>query len=645
VSRGGGTAAGHGTRAGAALPHDDDVVGRVYDARLAGRLVAFVRPEAGLVAVSALFMFAVMGASLLQPWLLKRLIDEHIVPGRLEGVTTIILLYLLSFAVELLSRFGQLYTMERTGQNVIQALRVKVFARMQRLDMAFFDRHPVGRLMTRVTTDVESLADLFASGTVTLLGDAVRVVAIVVILFMLDARLALVTCTIVPVLFTLSFLFRGRIRQAYRDVRRRIARINAFLQEAVSGMMLTQLFRREEEDRRDFKAINDDHRDAELRSVVYESTFSAVVELIGTLATAGILWYGGGRVLASALTFGTLVAFLEYTTRFFQPIRDLSGFYAVMQAAMASLERLFDLLDTEPTIVDGPRAAASPARAAVGSASPGSDAAGTAGSGRVEFDRVGFSYLADEPVLTDVTFTVEPGQTVALVGATGAGKTTVVKLLIRLYDPTAGSIRLDGADLRDLPVDEVRRRCGLVMQDHFLIAGTVAENIAFGDLDLSRERIEAAARLVHADRFVRGLPHGYDEPLRERGGNLSVGQKQLLSLARAVASDPPILILDEATSSIDSETEVLIQDALAQVMRGRTSLVIAHRLSTILAADRILVFHHGRIVEEGRHRELLARRGVYARLYELQFGLLKSADASQSDRPGRAEALPLPSQP
>jgi ATP-binding cassette subfamily B multidrug efflux pump len=632
VSRGGRAlpGGGSGLRGPAGDPADDDVLGRVYDARLARRLLAFVRPEAGLIALSAAFMFAVMGASLVQPWLLKRLIDDHIVPRRPEGVTALALLYLASFTIELLCRFGQIYTMERTGQNVIQALRVRVFARMQHLDMAFFDRNPVGRLMTRVTTDVESLADLFASGTVTLLGDAVRVVAIVGILFWLDARLALVTCTIVPVLFTLSFLFRGRIRQAYRDVRRRIARINAFLQEAVSGMMLTQLFRREEQDGREFKAINDDHRDAELRSVIYESSFSAIVELVGTLATAAILWYGGGRVLSSVLTFGTLVAFLEYTTRFFQPIRDLSGFYAVLQAAMASLERLFDLLDTEPSIVDGPRAAA---------------AAVAPPAGRLEFYHVGFSYRPEEPVLSDVSFTVEPGQTVAIVGATGAGKTTVVKLLIRLYDPTDGAIRLDDVDLRDRPVHEVRRRVGLVMQDHFLIAASVAENIAFGDRALSRDRIEAAARLVHADRFVRALPHGYDEPLRERGGNLSVGQKQLLSLARAVAADPPILVLDEATSSIDSETESLIQDALAQVMSGRTSLVIAHRLSTILAADRILVFHHGRIVEEGRHRELLARRGVYARLYELQFALERREDTDvQADR-GRSLPLAAPSQP
>jgi ATP-binding cassette subfamily B protein len=627
------------SRRGAAAPPDDEVGGRVYDARLVRRLLAYVLPEIALMAAAVAFMFVVMGAQLAQPWLLKRLIDEHLVTRMASGIGRLALLFLLAIAVEQAARYGQIYTMERTGQNVIRALRAQVFGHMQRMDAAFFDATPVGRLMTRVTTDVESLADLFASGAVALLGDVVKLVAIIGLLWWMDPRLALVTFAVMPVLFVLSFLFRGRIRESYRDVRRRIARINAFLQEAVGGMLLVQLFRREAADRAEFAAINRAHRDAELRAVVYESSFSAVIELVGTLATAAIIGYGGWRVAAGVLTLGTLVAFLEYTGRFFGPIRDLSGFYAVLQAAMASLERIFALLDTEPAIRSGETA---PATAA---ARPWPAPAPTP-SGLIEFDRVRFAYRPGEEVLRDVSFRVEPGRTVALVGATGAGKSTINKLLIRLYDPTSGVIRLDGVDIRSLPLDDLRRRVGVVLQDHFLVTGTIADNIAFGDRTLDREAIEAAARLVHADTFVRALPRGYDEPVRERGGNLSVGQKQLLSLARAVAADPAILVLDEATSSIDTETESLIQDALRQVLRGRTSIVIAHRLSTILAADRIFVFHHGRLAEEGRHADLFASKGIYARLCELQFGLAGGDTRREraAGAPGLLESA-RPSQP
>ncbi|HYV86609.1 MAG TPA: ABC transporter ATP-binding protein [Patescibacteria group bacterium] len=625
-----------------APPHEDDIVGRVYDARLVGRLKEYVLPETPLLLASTALMFVVMGAQLMQPWIMKLLIDEHLLKSDAAGVARLALLYFLTFGVELVARFGQLYTMERTGQNVIRDLRCRVFAHLQSLDSSFFDANPVGRLMTRVTTDVESLADLFASGAVSLLGDVVKLCAIVALLWWLDWRLALVTFTAMPVLFVLSVMFRGRIRQSYRDVRRRIARINAFLQEAIGGMLLVQLYRREPEDRRDFEAINRDHRDAEVRSVVYESTFSAVVELVGILATAAIIWYGGGRIALGVLTFGTLVAFLEYTARFFGPIRDLSGFYAVLQAAMASLERLFDLLDTEPTIVArAPHAALAPGAAPDAGATPGAGPDAGDAAGRIVFDRVSFAYVPGEEILHDVSFAVEPGMTMALVGATGAGKTTVIKLLLRLYDPTAGRILLDGRDLKEMPPETVRRRIGVVMQDHFLISGTVAENIAFGDPLLSRERIVAAARQVHADPFVRAFPRGYDEAVRERGGNLSVGQKQLLSLARAVASDPSILILDEATSSVDTETELLIQDALRVVLRGRTSIIIAHRLSTILAADRILVFHHGRLAEAGPHAALLARGGLYARLCELQFGTRDAGPLrAAADRPLPAAEAP-----
>ena len=585
--------------------HDEEVLGKAYDARLMRRLLEFVRPQSGLIALSVALMFVVMGANLLQPYLLKIFFDEHVTRGDRRGLAALVLIYLVAVTVELLARYGQLYSMELTGQNVILHLRQRVFRHLLSLDSAFFDRYPVGRLMTRVTTDIEALADLFSSGVVSLLGDSVKLLAIVGILLWLNWRLALVTFAVTPVLFLLSAMLRGRIRQSYRDVRRRIARINAYLQESISGMLLVQLFRRERVNRGEFDAINRDHRDAELRSVVYESGFSAIIELVGNVATALILWYGGGSAMRGAVTIGTLAAFLNYTSRFFGPIQDLSGFYAVLQAAMASLERIFSLLDERPAITSSASPAQPPDRVA----------------GEIEFENVRFAYRGGEDVLHDIRLRVETGERVAIVGATGSGKTTLIKLLIRLYDPGSGTIRIDGRDIRSFPLAYLRRQVGVVQQDHFLFTGTVASNIAFGRPDLAPERIERAARLVHADRFVRRLPKGFDEEVRERGSNLSVGQKQLLSFARALAYDPAVLVLDEATSSVDTETEILIQDALRLLLEGRTSIVIAHRLSTIVGADRILVMHHGRIVEQGTHRALLLRHGIYHRLYQLQFGL------------------------
>jgi ATP-binding cassette subfamily B multidrug efflux pump len=583
--------------------HEDEVLGKAYDARLARRMLPYIIPQARLIALSVVLMFVVMGSNLLGPYLLKLLFDEHILKADRHGVAALALVYLLAITVELLARYGQLYSMELTGQNVILNLRDRVFRHLLSLDSAFFDRSPLGRLMTRVTTDIEALADLFSSGVVSLLGDSVKLIAIVVILVWLDWRLACVTFAMTPVLFLLSAMLRGRIRQAYRDVRRRIARINAYVQETVSGMVLVQLFRREEVNRREFDAINSEHRDAELRSVIYESGFSAIIEMVGNVATALILWYGGGEMLRNALTLGTLVAFLNYTSRFFGPIQDLSGFYAVLQAAMASLERIFALLDERPSITSPLLPAALPER----------------GEGRIEFADVRFAYRAGEEVLHGISLRVEPGEKVAIVGATGSGKTTLIKLLIRLYEPASGSIRMDDRDVRSLPLPYLRRQVGVVQQDHFLFTGTIASNIGFGRPDLARDRLERAARLVHADRFVRELPDGYNAGVRERGNNLSVGQKQLLSFARALAYDPAVLVLDEATSSVDTETEVLIQDGLRLLLQGRTSIVIAHRLSTIVGADRILVMHHGRIAEQGTHHNLLQKRGIYHRLYQLQF--------------------------
>jgi len=583
--------------------HEDEVAGKPQDLRLALRLLPFLAPQAGVIGLSVGLLFVVMGAGLVQPYLFKVLIDDHLVRGEGHGLARLVLLYMAAAAVELAARYAQTYLMERTGQNVILDLRRRAFAHLQGLDAAFFDRHPVGRLMTRVTTDIEALADLFSSGVVTLLGDTIKLLAIVVILWWLDPHLALVTFAMAPVLFAISALFRGRIRHAYREARRRIARINARLQETISGMLIVQLFRREPLERREFAAINRDHRDAELRTVVYESSFSAVIELVGTLATALILAYGGWRILAGVLTFGTLAAFLEYTTRFFAPIRDLSGFYAVLQAAMASLERLFELFDTRPTITSPARPA--PLRAV---------------EGRIEFERVSFAYRPGAPVLRDIDLRITPGERVAVVGATGSGKTTLVRLLIRLYDPDSGVVRIDGHDLRDLPLPWIRSQVTTVLQDPFLVTGTIADNIAFGNSRLERHRIETAAQQVHADTFIRRLPHGYDHPVRERGGNLSAGQKQLVGFARALACEPRVLVLDEATSHVDVATEALVQEALTTLLRGRTALIIAHRLSTIVGADRILVMHHGRIVEEGTHSALVARGGIYARLHALQFG-------------------------
>lgn len=595
---------------------DDVVLGKAYDARLVRRILPEFRGQAPLIALSLLLLFVVMAAQLLQPYLIKVLIDRHIATGELRGLGNLALLYLGIFVVELVARYAQIYSMECTGQNVILALRTRLFGHLQRLDSAFFDRHPVGRLMTRVTTDIEALADLFSSGVVSLLGDSVKLVAIVAILWWLDWRLALVTLTVVPVLFFITFWFRGRIRQIYREVRRRIARINAYLQEAISGMLLVQLFRRQRQDLREFEEINREFRDAELHSVVYESSLSAVVELVGSVAVALIIWYGGGRILLGALTFGTLVAFLEYTSRFFGPIRELSGFYAVMQGAMASLERIYALFDERASIT-----------------SPATAAPNRPAEGRITFEDVRFSYQPGDEVIRGVSFDIMPGEKVAVVGATGAGKTTLSKLLIRLYDPVGGRIKLDGRDLRDLPLPYLRRQVGVVMQDHVLISASLHENIAFGDDSIQPDQVIEAARLVHADDFISSLPGGYSEPVHERGNNLSVGQKQLVSFARALAYDPTVLILDEATSSIDSETERKIQDALEKLLEGRTSLIIAHRLSTIVGSDRILVFHHGRLIEQGSHADLLALRGVYHRLYRLQFGLEEVVDPDATGLP------------
>ncbi len=581
----------------------EEVVGKAYDARLVRRLSAYVWPYRALVLTSFALLGGLAAVQIAQPYLIKLAIDGYITEKRASGLAVPAALYLLTLLAEFGFGFFQLYVLERTGQNVVYDLRTEVFSHLQRLSASFFDRMPVGRLMTRVTTDVEAIDEAFTSGLVMILADLVKLSGIVVILLWMDWRLALVTLALLPPMLAVSWVVRLRVRDAYRKVRTAVARLNAYLQENVTGMRLVQLFSREREHGEEFHELNREHRDAQLQGVLYESVFSAAAELLGSVTLAAIVWAGGARLLRGAVTFGTLVAFIEYAGRFFRPVQELSQRYTVMQSAMTSAERIFHLLDTAPAIVSppGPRRVAGKPR------------------GEIAFERVTFGYEPGRPILHDLSFRVRPGERVAVVGWTGSGKSTLIRLLVRLYDVWEGRVILDGADVREYDLHDLRRAVGVVLQDHFLFAGTVESNISLGDPRVGPEEVRRAARAVRADRFVEGLPRGYGEEIRERGSNLSVGEKQLVSFARALAFDPAVLVLDEATSSVDPQTERGIQEALGTLLAGRTSLVIAHRLATVRDADRILVLHHGRLREEGRHEALLALPdGIYRTLHDLQ---------------------------
>jgi len=583
--------------------HEEPALGKAYDARLMRRLWGYVSPHRAIVLASLGLMLAVSAAQLVQPYLIKLAIDEHIARSEPRGLGLLALVFLAALVAEFSLRFAQLYVLQRAGQDVVLDLRMDVFAHLQRLSSTFFDRNPVGRLMTRLTTDVEALNEAFTSGVIVALADGIKLLAIVVILLWMDWRLALVTFAILPPTLGLTWVFRTRMREAYRAVRTWIARVNAFLQENVAGMRVVQLFSREGQAMDQFRRINESHRDAQLRGVRYDSMFSALAEWIGSITLAAIVWGGGWGILEGVVTFGTLVAFVDYAGKFFGPVQELSQRYTVMQSAMAAAERIFGLLDTEVGI-------RSPATARV--------RRGRA-SGEIEFDHVTFGYAGDQPVLRDVSFRIGKGERVAIVGWTGSGKSTLIRLLIRLYDVQQGRILLDGVDVRDYDLRDLRRRVGIVLQDTFLFAGTVESNISLDDPGISAEQIRRAARTVRADRFIERLPAGYAEPVRERGSNFSVGQKQLLSFARAVAFDPAVLVLDEATASVDAETEHDIREALMRLLAGRTSIVIAHRLATVRDADRVLVLHHGRLIEHGTHEELLQLPdGIYRTRYSLQ---------------------------
>jgi ATP-binding cassette subfamily B multidrug efflux pump len=581
--------------------HEDDPVDKSYDRTLLWRLLRYLRPYKLPVLVSFLLIVAMAGLDLVGPYLTKVAIDKYIRQGNASGLDFIAALYLGSLLLAFIVRFGQVYILQMTGQRVMMDLRREIYSHLQRLHVGFFDQNPVGRLMTRVTTDVDAVNELFTSGVVTVFGDLFTLFGIMGVMLAMNWKLALVTFSVIPLFFVVTNWFRRGSRATFREVRRWVARINAFLQENITGMAVVQLFRREPRNREAFAAINRSHTDANLAQIFYYAMFYPAIELLAALATALILLYGGWRVIAGTLTLGALVAFIQYSERFWRPISDLSEKFNILQAAMASSERIFTLLDTEPRIV----APASPVR--LGRV-----------QGRVGFEGVTFGYQPGAPVLQDIDFAVEAGKSVALVGATGAGKTSIISLLTRFYDVQQGRVTLDGVDVRELDPAQLRSSLALVLQDVHLFSGTIASNIRLGSA-IPDERVREAARAVHAHRFIEALPKGYETEVRERGGTLSVGQKQLLSFARALAHDPRVLILDEATSSVDTETEALIQDALKVLLQGRTAIVIAHRLSTIQHVDEILVLHKGRIRERGTHQELLAQRGLYWRLYQLQY--------------------------
>ena len=625
---------------------EEEVLGKAYDSRIVRRLLRYLGPYTlqVMLALGAIVLKA--GADVLGPYLTMVAIDRYLSakaghsvsylerflsPQPLVGIAQVSALYLGMLLLAFCFEFTQTYIMQWTGQKVMFDLRSQVYKHLQRMDIAFFDRNPVGRLVTRVTTDVDALNEMFTSGVVSIVEDVFVLVFILGFMLHKDARLSLVAFSVLPLIIIATQMFRRAVRDGFRRIRVAIARINAYLQEHISGIVPLQLFNRERRSYDEFEQVNAQHMEAFKDTIFAYALYYPVVETLSSIAVAAVLWYGGHRVLVGFASIGEVVAFIAYAQRFFRPIQDLSEKFNILQSAMAAGERVFKLLDTEPAI-QSPAETRTPE-----------------GPGRIEFDDIWFAYRhipveingkavdGDEWdwVLRGVSFTIEPGQTVAIVGHTGAGKTTLISLLLRFYDVQKGAVRIDGVDVREMNLQELRRRCGVVLQDPFLFSGTIAENIQLGSAHVTRQAVEQAAHEVNMSDFIRTLPEGLDSLLQERGNTLSTGQKQLVSFARALAHDPRILILDEATSSVDTETEFRVREALTRLVEGRTSLVIAHRLSTIQRADNIIVMHKGRVREAGTHQQLLALRGVYYKLYQLQYkdqelaGLAPLASESQ----------------
>ena len=655
------------------MSQEEEVLGKAYDSRLMKRLLTYLRPYRWqtTVALSAILLRVLLGPDLIGPILVKTAIDKFLAPRPgvhsfldrflsprpLIGIGEMALIYLASLVCSFGLEYAQTYLMQWTGQKVMFDLRSEIFRHLQRMHVGFYDHNPVGRLVTRVTTDVDALNEMFTAGVISIFDDIFILTGIVVFMLWMQWRLALITLAVLPVIFWVTMIFRNSVRESYRRIRVAIARINAYMQEHVSGMVVLQLFNREKRAYKSFEKINAQHMEAFKDAIMAYAIYYPVVEVLSTIAIAAVVWFGGqwalknsgvslttaAAIAGGVITPGVVTAFIQYAQRFFRPIQDLSEKYNILQSAMAASERIFKLLDT-PVEVVSPTA---PVKAE--------------GPGRIEFDHVWFAYrkLEDIPeeeqvdslisgnghgdaigrgqsraaldgqphgdaggfdwVLRDVSFAIEPGETVAIVGHTGAGKTTIISLLMRFYDIQKGSIRIDGVDIREMDLTDLRRRFGVVLQDPFLFSGTIENNIRLGSTWISDAQVEAAAESVNVADFIRSLPQQFKEPVLERGSTLSTGQKQLISFARALAHNPKILILDEATSSVDTETELCVRDALTHLVEGRTSVIIAHRLSTIQRADKIIAMHKGQVREIGNHQELLAHRGIYWKLYQLQY--------------------------
>ncbi len=622
--------------------HEEEALGKAYDARLMRRLMQYLHPYRWRVVLAMALVAVVTPLELAPPRIFQVAIDRYFSPalkGLLPGssawrsVIVLSVLYLLVLIFDFVAQYVQIRIMQRVGQQTMYDMRTGIFEHLQRLPMNYFDRNPVGRLVTRVTTDVDALNDLFAAGVVTMINDFFLLAVMAGLLFWMDRRLALDALSVLPFILVVTFIFRHYVRDANRHIRTAIAKINAFLQEYISGMSVVQIFNREQKARAEFAKRNQDNMRAWRDAILAFALFYPAVEILSVLAIALIYWAGGNRVLASTLTLGKLTAFTMYATRFFRPIQDLSEKFNILQSAMAASERIFKLLD-EPASVSSPPDA-------VRLEYP---------RGEIEFRNVWFSYRPipnpgeDDWVLRDVSFRVEPGQTLAIVGHTGAGKSTLISLLLRFYDVQRGQILLDGIDIRKINLQDLRRLFGIVLQDPFLFTGTIESNVRLGTPDIDRDTVENAICEIGLADFIESLPEGVAASVNERGSTLSVGQRQLINFARALAHNPRFLILDEATSSVDTKTELQIRDALDRLLSGRTALVIAHRLSTIQHADRILVFHKGRLREQGAHQELLAQRGIYYRLYQLQYKdqELRLADPSAAAPPQAGSPLPLP---